>query len=565
MNERAPGFEPEETSSVEARDFDETCRAVGLTAEETATVSSRPDRDAFLAKMTASSVRMLRGLLRPDWWGNALEKTKGGLFRMADENRDKLRPLVDAGIVMPGTIEGGDFVQLCELSGIARKNVLRAAEVAGVDVARSLATADTVERVDFDGPDGESLRAVLEASPRMLARAKDLDAILSKENPVAWLRERRALLDPLRGVWVNVDAWRHDSALLEGNDLFLRALGEGSWSDGAKAVALVEFGHWDFGKSAWADIGELKGRLDFWAANVHPSVLSPDTEFSIRSLLTADLLFLRTMREMLTDEQWEEATSEPEAAAHFKKFEFPARATSRISAEEFATFAERDSIPVESDPGEERRAEELRDILVASGLEPMTRRVSPNVRATVVAGGSWSNGSYDLSTGEISAAAVNAHRKSLPAILFHETGHGIQNLLATTADGKALNARFAIATAIEPQTHSSYAESFRVRDEKNLDGYVSESFAEDFRLFFFAPERLPPLKRETIGRVVATTFPSVDAEDVRRRTRSVMGNYYGVSVLEEIQPTSCENAKWKARRADRIDHEDARDKERGEE
>lgn len=557
MNELAP-FVPEEASRLESRGIEERCKAIGLTAGEADIVAARPDGDAFATKMTAESVRLLRGLLLPDWWTNVLEETKGGLFRMADENREKLRPLVDAGVVTPGTIQGGDFVQLCETSDLARKNVLRAAEVAGVDVARSLLTADTAERVDFDGPDGESLRTILSISPRVLGRAKELDAILSKEDPVAWLRERRALLDPLRGVWVNVDEWRYDSALLEGNDAFLRTLGEGPWSDGAKAVALVEFSHWDFGNSRWADIGELKKRLDFWTENIHSSVLSPDTEFAVRSLLTADLLFLRTMREMLTDEQWAAATSDPEAAAHFKKFEFPARATSRITAEEFAAFAERDSIPVESDPGEERRAGELRDILAASGLEPMTRRVSPSVRATAVAGGSWSNGSYDLSTGEIKAAAVNDHRKSLPAILFHETGHGIQGLLATTAEGKALNARFAVAAAVEPQTHSSYAESFRVRDGNNLDGYVSESFAEDFRLFFFAPERLPPMKRETIGKIVATAFPSVDAEDVRRRTRSVMGNYYGVSVLDEIQPTHCENAKWKARRADRIDAEDAR-------
>lgn len=559
MNELAPRFAPEETTSAETRGFDETCRAAGLTSDEAAVVLARPDRDEFAAKMTASSVRMLRGLLIPDWWRHALEKTKGGLFRLADENREKLRPFVDAGIVIPGTIQGGDFVQLCETGDVARKNVLRAAEVAGADVARSLLSSDTAERVDFDGPDGESLRAVLAMSPRMLTKAKNLDAILSKEDPVAWLRERRAILDPLRRVWVNVDAWRHDNAILEGNDLFLKALGGGPWSDGIKAVALVEYGHWEFGKSAWASVDELRTRLDFWAANVHGSVFLVEPSFEVRQLLTGDLRYLEAMRDMLTDEQWEAATSEPEAAAHFKKFEFPARASSRISAEEFTTFAERTELPVESDPGEERRAEELRDILTTSGLEPMMRAVSPTLRATGVAGGSVSNGSYDLSTGEIKAAADNEHRRSLPGILFHETGHGVQNLLATSEAGKGLNARFAVASALEPQTHSSYAESFRVRDKGNMDGFVSESFAEDFRLFFFAPERLPPMKRETISRVVASRFPLVDAEDVRRRVRSVLGNFYGVSATDEIRSTSCENARLTARRTDRIDSEDARD------
>ena len=564
MNEKAPSFVPDGTAPAERKDFDETCRATGLTADEAAIVASRPDRDAFAAKMTASSVRMLRGLLRPDWWEHALEKTKGGLFRMADENRDKLRPLVDAEIVTPGTIEGGDFVQLCEISDLARKNILRAAEVAGADVARSLLRSDTAERVDFDGPDGDALRAVLQASPRILTNGRNLEKVLSMENPVEWIRGRRALVDPLRRVWVNVDAWRYDSALLEGNDPFLRELGAGPWSDGIKAVALVEYGHWEFGKSAWANVDELRTRLDFWAANVHGSVFSVEPSFEVRQLLTGDLRYLEAMRDMLSEDQWEAATSDPETAKHFQKFELAGRALSRISKEEFASFAARQELPVVADVGEERRGEELRDVLFASGLEPMMRAVSPNLRATAVAGGSVSNGSFDLSTGEIRAGADNDHRKSLPAILFHETGHGVQDLLAWSEEGKTLNARFAVAAAVEPQTHSSYAESFRVRDEKHADGFVSESFAEDFRLYFSAPERLPPMKRETIGRIVASQFPFVDPEDVRRRTRSVMGNYYGVSVLDEIQPTSCETARHKARRFDRVDAEDARDKERGE-
>lgn len=378
--------------------------------------------------------------------------------------------------------------------------------------------------------------------------------------PVERRTDRESLLGPLATVFATLPAWRRDLVAMEGNPNFLRVLGIGTWSDGAKALAIEEFVDRMNDADGVTLLSELPERLDFWDANVPADLFGENMSFDARLLLTGSLLFLEAALETLGTEGFEAMLRDPDSARGFRALAEAIRKPDSDGFYKFEFFARKQGgVFVDWDEGQESRARELADIAETTGLMPILRLVARSIRAVEPASGCDSSGYYDTRTGDIGAGATGRGRGSLPETLFHETGHGVQEWLGQTAVGWRRYLGYAVASAVEPQTHSSYAEGFRVRGQGLLEDYVSESFAEDFRLYFFAPERLSVRKRRAVDEIVRAHFPTIDPEDVRRKTRSVLGNFYGVSVEDVLRPTNCENARREARYAERVASEDARD------
>lgn len=554
------GANLEDVIRRERESFESDAAAVGLAEEEIRVVARRQDAATFVSRLTREGVDAVRATVTPGSFRDALEKSGGAVFRLARERRPRLRDATARGLVAPGSEDAQRLFDLLNVNDHAYGNVVAVAARFGAETAREVVRNPLLQEADLNTPDGELVTELIGVSPAALLPS-EFKKLKGLERPAEWLRSRRdrlaSLEDALRGA---ADESVYRRVCLNADERLIDMVVGEEWSETVKVAALEENAF--LNPSRHDQVGHLsmlRERFLFWETDVPRGVLEAKRSPETSRLLSRRVSYLRAMKDMLSPDQYETALTDRDTARHFAQYGDAVSPMYRLKRDTYAGFASRDALPIDADPGAEDRVEEVRDVLAAMGFEPVMRAVALRLQVVEPNRGWKASGGYDNTSGEIRVGANGPYRKQIPAILLHETGHGVQHLLEWDQEGESLMARYGVAAALEPQLHSNYAESYKLRKDGSTHTFVGESFAEDFRLYFLMPERLPERKRRVIDRIVRERFAQVDPDGVRARIRGVLGNFYGARVDEAVAPTDCEGTKGYARQADRIGAESARE------
>lgn len=255
---------------------------------------------------------------------------------------------------------------------------------------------------------------------------------------------------------------------------------------------------------------------------------------------------LAGLRELLKDEAAVESFRFGNAAAKLREV-----TQNRIY--EYGHLRDREILPMSS--VDERTTEEVRDIMDVSGLSGFIRSCVRSIEivrreSIQAASGLWQ--SVSLS---ISLAAERKEKHNLVGTLLHELGHAGQDKLSEWYGAQRLFDRYAVEALYSGlQASSEYAEAYALLKKREDPSFISESFAEDFRILLEYPESLPEEKLKIMSEVFTRLASKAKLEQIQEKIRKVYGNFYGVSAKDAQRPTDCASAVKMAEYIERVDN-----------
>lgn len=208
------------------------------------------------------------------------------------------------------------------------------------------------------------------------------------------------------------------------------------------------------------------------------------------------------------------------------------------------------SVEIETSEDEETGAE-TREFLEKTGFLDIVRRVATKVRMEPIEGDWKASGGHEKSTGHLIVRARPEHRRYVPGIILHESGHGLNDLLSGVERGQEWFERYAADALLRPEPASSYAESFVKSDEviwkfKNGragDTFIRESFAEDFMRYWLDQDSVAKERRLIFDEIADEVFPDVNREEMRVRIRQYLRQKYDVAPADTVHPRDCETTE----------------------
>ncbi len=284
----------------------------------------------------------------------------------------------------------------------------------------------------------------------------------------------------------------------------------------------------------------LEAKMNFILAHVPLELLSANQEsrnIRDRSIFTANIRFLQAIDSRLGEAGWRDILSDPQKEKQFHEACAWGNPSGLISLDDYAHFEQRDSVSLEADEGLEDRLVELGDVLRVSGIDQIALPLVRSIKFATPSSPDSLFGKADDKTANIQVSSSDTTRHGLPVVLLHEIGHTLEFRIAQDERARELFDEYILLTQLERTEHSPYARSYQL--EKNMGMYVRESFAEDFRLYWIAPERLTPGKLEIFEQFCAEFLSNVDQTETRHKIRYTLGNYYSISVADVLDKTDC--------------------------
>ncbi|MBT3816872.1 MAG: hypothetical protein HOE80_03805 [Candidatus Magasanikbacteria bacterium] len=306
------------------------------------------------------------------------------------------------------------------------------------------------------------------------------------------------------------------------------------------------------------DVDVLNEFLDFLEHSVFPIILEFDISSEVKSLLSKRLSFLKTLHDTLSEEQWSGLLRDKESAEHISLYLDSSEKEMVISNENYEKLNKQETVlvSVENSESEElsKSKQEIEDIIDVIGLDVLLSKVCLGLKVVYPDAGFNHSGGYLFLTNKIEIGAISGkHYDFLPTLL-HEIGHGVKNLANSDREGSEKIEQYYVAIALEPKGLSSYAESFKLSEQDDMSTYIDESFAEDFLIYFCAPERLSVLRKKAMENIVENIYQHVDVEKIRKKIRSVLGNYYWKNIEDIMNDIICDTPQNIAEYRDRVDN-----------
>lgn len=220
-----------------------------------------------------------------------------------------------------------------------------------------------------------------------------------------------------------------------------------------------------------------------------------------------------------------------------------------LSKEIFEIFEQRISVPVTADEGLENEFDELKDVLKTTGIDKLALGFVNKIHFNKPNSDDETINSANHETGNIEVSVSGRFRKQIIQVLLHEIGHMVEHKMSFEEENYEIFDTYLISTLQYGTESSNYANAYKLVDGKNIKNknntkyqnlrYLKESFAEDFRLFFLKPELLRPEKVQVFKEICKRYYSDLDIEEIRKKIRLVLGNYYGLSVNESLKQTNC--------------------------
>lgn len=287
----------------------------------------------------------------------------------------------------------------------------------------------------------------------------------------------------------------------------------------------------------------LEDHLEFIRTNVPLDVLKAYRGIALPKLLRQSLPFLSAMVELLGKEAWEETLLNDEKCYQYSCAAHLGSPAYRLSDEIFEGFAKRDAVPVEAQEGAEDRLEELKEVLAHTGIDQIALPLANKITFGKPDNPNTMKGHNDNFTGDVMASTGVERKPLLIAALLHELGHALEKRVSRDSRAREVFDRYIVLSQIEDTKNSPYVDSFRLTNGRAGYQYIAESFAEDFRLYFLKPEELGARKIAIFDDFCDRFLPKVDRDDVRKRIRSALGNFYGRSVNDVFKIIDCYNPR----------------------
>ena len=267
-----------------------------------------------------------------------------------------------------------------------------------------------------------------------------------------------------------------------------------------------------------------------------------DSNPGLVNLLLLEPDFLQTIQCCLSDADWEALCLSPTEAEQWIELHKAAQLrVEHLSLDRYSALAVRPDLPIDAVEGLEHRIPELQEALAMTGFDAIAKRVIRGIhfrqpvstrRAIGVIGDVFSQGLGHL---EVSLSIpLDLRYRTLP-ILKHEVGHGFNYFLIHLKKGQEWFHRYAVHAFADPTFLTVYTQSFYLSYQSAEKGnrsvalqrFLQEAFAEDFRLYFSAPQRLSRERMALLDDMVSACFPDVDIPTVRSRFKTMTLLFYG--------------------------------------
>lgn len=295
------------------------------------------------------------------------------------------------------------------------------------------------------------------------------------------------------------------------------------------------------------DPEKLREQLAQWKA-----ILTPGLRQEIQKNLRgsgknelADLIRLRSswtkaLLQITTIEELRELLNDSKAVKSFVLAGTNSSIISYFNNEKIQELESRERIPIEEEDAE-GSTEMIRDIINRMGLESILKKIASKIildRAeNIGAAGLYSRPSAEMC---IATDAVTTRKAGIPGVIIHEAAHGLENLLGAMPKGQELFDQYVVNLVYRQKTGTSvYPEALGKMEGTETGIYVSESFAEDMRVFFQNPELIPIHQRQQLESISIYLLPELDLEQAREKIRKMYGELFGVSVNEVQRPADC--------------------------
>lgn len=401
----------------------------------------------------------------------------------------------------------------------------------------------------------------------------DLANILSGKNASSWLHERIGLFRPLRQELSKLPPHRQHDLLLRGNIDLIKAL-HGEWRSEVKSYALenlilptVRYSETE------EDTNAIRDRLKFINDLVPAEALlvtDRKLAFLIHRLLSGRISFLTALNQSLSVKDWNSLFCEADIIKSWINYKDGAVLSNKtIEQEDYDLFTKRETIPIDAEEGAESCIGPLRDTIDATGfhkiVNALTKKIKVGRSNSLIWGCSGkAPGGKDVLPGEIGLFLERGpdYDLLLP-VLIHETGHNLNWRLQHLFGGQEWFDRYAVSVGMNPSKYSSYAYSYCLTNKKELSDYtdyIQESFAEEFQFYWLKPEIIPVDRRRIFDEICDLLFGHIDREEMRKKILSVIGQYFGSRVDSIIFPMTLKKAQNFARRQDRIESENNRER-----
>lgn len=219
---------------------------------------------------------------------------------------------------------------------------------------------------------------------------------------------------------------------------------------------------------------------------------------------------------------------------------------------EYGYLKSRQEPPIEG--VDERAIREAQDVIKQSGLAPFISSRVRNIRLVRREDIRGCSGIWEPADLTVRLAVEREKPHRLASVLIHEVGHAAQQSMALVPEAQEAFDKYAVEAIFSGlRASSGYAEAYALLEGRLSTAFLSESFAEDFRILMEYPVGLPAAKREAMETVFRRLAPGLDLERAQENIRRMYGNLYGVSVKDIQEPADCASAVKMAEYIERTD------------
>ena len=261
-------------------------------------------------------------------------------------------------------------------------------------------------------------------------------------------------------------------ALLNVTDRFVAKIEQSDLSIELKTLAF------DIGSAYFKNPDRIDDVLTFIQENIPEDCLNAGAPNEMKSFLRCRVTFLETLKNSITSEKWNSLFDNMENLDELNKlYQYSRNSENQpIFKKGVLNWFDLRNIKyniIETDDEEMNQRlssllEQVKDVLSASQIDVLAQSVSNDIKTAVLNSDYKKEFRYYYCAGKFGNIEIgirfDSQHELIPSIL-HEIGHGVMARVNSSKEGRELFELYNVATALEPQKHSSYAHKFSI--EKN--------------------------------------------------------------------------------------------------